>query len=306
MPTYFKLDKLVLGGTVTFDNLSNVRVTPDLRPLFTWPAGHPHPIYTANAMIKPAIAFSTQQVDTTLRNIPSGGLAVTNDSYVYQKLAQEAGIPDRTDTTHRRFRIPKCLVYWQTVRSPNNGASEAQVLLMAAYDGTNNPLIPQTTVQLPTTQTAPVLHGAGPVYINGTQIAAGSIQSIEASSGISTLTIGGDSEEFDRFVGVERTQPRLSIVTTEIEGLNTYGLQGTALDQSNGMICYLRKLLEDDSRVDDATAEHIALQGLSGIVRPDSTSGSGSGVLNDSLRGDLTALTDSVLPLLQLMDQVIP
>lgn len=306
MPTYFKIDELLLGGSVSFTNLQNVRTTPDIREIMEYPAGHPHPIYTANASVRPAISFTTREVAKVLANIPSGGLAVTNDSYLYHKLAQAAGIPDRTQATHRRYRMPQCLAYWTSISIPNNAPAEAQVMLQAQYDGSNLPLIPQTAVALTSAQTAPTLHGVGPVFINGTQLAAGSIQSVEASSGISLLQLGGDSELYDRFVGVERTNPRLTVQTTEIEAINTYGLGGTALDGSNGIIAYLRAFSEDGDRIATNVASHAALQGLSGLLRPETSGGSASGVMRDSLRANLTALNDTVLPLLQFTGQTIP
>lgn len=305
MPTYFKLDTLTLGGSITFHNLQDVRVTPNVQEILEYPAGHPHPMFSANSITRPAIRFRTREVQTVLANIGPGGLAVTSDSYLYCKLAQAAGIPDRTQTTHRRYRVPQLLAHWTQITIPSNGPSEATVILQAQYDGTNNPIIPQTTVQLPGTQTAPVLHGVGPVYVNASQVAAGSIQSVDASSGIQVITEGGDSEEFDRFVGVERTRPQLTVVSTEQVGIFTYGLQGTALDGSDGLLVYMRKFAEDGSRVANNVAEHMALQGLSGVLRTVESGGQGSGVMRDRFRGDLTALTDSVLPLLQLQGQTI-
>lgn len=305
--TYHKLDKVILnGGAFEFNVIGNVRVTSDIRQLLDYPAGHPHPMFTANQETKPAIAFSTPEIDTVWANIGSGGLAVTNASYLYFKNSTEVGIPSRVASTHRRYNVPKCLVYWTNVRAQHNGKGEADVVITTAYDGSNDPIILDSGVALSGSLAAGSFFGAGPCLINGTQLEAGSIQSIDIASGITLEQIGGDTEEFDRFVGVQRTAPTVSIRTTEAEAFFTYLLRGTALDDVNGVVAYLRKYDNSGSRVANGTAEHVYCQGISGVARPQESGGDGSGVTNDQIKCDLIANSDDVLPLLQFTGQTVP
>lgn len=304
--TYHKLDKIRIDGSFEFSRISNVRVTSDIRQLLEYPAGHPHPLFTANQESKPAIAFTTPEIDIVLANIGSGGAAITNASHLYFKVSTEVGIPSRVTSTHRRYQVAKCLCYWTNIRAPHNGTAEADVVIQAAYDGSNDPIALQTGQTLSGNLAAGTYFGAGPVLINGTQIEAGSIQQIDIASGINLLQIGGDTEEWDRFVGVERTAPTVNITTSEAAAFFTYGLQGTALDGANGVVAYLRKYSNTGSRVANGTAEHVSFQGLNGVARPQESGGDGSGVTNDQIRCDLTAADDTVLPLLQSTAVTVP
>lgn len=303
---YHRLDKITLPGSIEFDQLSNVRVTGDIEQLLARPAGHPHPMFTANRRTRPTIRFTTTQLDVVLNNIGSGGTAFTSASHLYFKAISESGLPSRAATDHRRYQAAQLLAYWTNIRLPHNDAGTADVILQLSYDGSNDPLVMQSGVALSGNATAGTFFGAGPALINGTALEAGSVQQIDIASGITLDQRGGNSEEFDRFVGVKETGPTITIQTSEAIAFFTYGLQGTALDGASGVVVYGRKFSNTGSRVANGTAQHISLQGLNGIVRPVESGADGSELVDDQIRCDLIAGSDDVLPLLQLPNVVSP
>ena len=77
----------------------------------------------------------------------------------------------------------------------------------------------------------------------------------------------------------------------------TIGLRGTALDGAAGILCYARKWNNFNSRVANATAQHISFVGLNGTIIPMDSDGNGSSPMSDTLKAELVTVSDAVAPL---------
>jgi hypothetical protein len=299
----FKLDKVVLPSSVEFSHVENLRLAPEIESILSSPAGHPWPMFRGNAKVKPILSFDTEQVDVVVANIPVGGLSITSASYLYFALATLTGKVARATTSHTRMVMNKLIAYWTSIRMPNGGFGVANVVLCLAWDGTNAPIVPASSVALSGNLIAGDRHGAGPVSVNGS--AVGGVQEWVANSGIQIIEAGGESEIYNSFVGIERGTPTLDVSYIGPNAITTFGQNGTVLDGSAGIVAYGRKFTPNGDRVADATAQHFYLQGLLGTLKVLETGGQGAQLGMNRIQAELVASSDSVAPLVGADDQAI-
>jgi hypothetical protein len=289
-----KLDKIILPGSVAIDVLTNATIDAGVSNMTERPAGHVSPMFTANQNQRPMVEFTTPQLDQVLGAVTLAGLSAGTIS-CFLKTGSVTGNTARASSAHKKLDIASSCVYWTSLRLPHNGMGEITVRIQAAYDGTNDPFVYTGSVALSGTLSAGNFFGAGPVSINGTTL--GGVQSITVDSGINMIQAGGESEEFDTFVGIQDSAPVVTIQFLQEYNWSSVGLRGTTLNGTTGLVFYGRKYSNRGSRVANATAEHIKFTGLNGIVNPVNTTGQRSSPISDTIRVTLVSGSDSVLPL---------
>lgn len=303
--TIHKLDKIVLPSSVVFSNIKSQKWSPNIQSLIERPAGHLHPMFVGNQSIQPGFEFSTTELDVLLAACPLGGASL-GSSTTYFKLGTDLSSAARAAASHKKIVIASSLLYWTNIRLPHNGAGEASVMLAANYDGSNDPFVYSASVALAGNLTLGTFFGAGPVSINGSVIPG--IQEITIDSGIKLLRVGANSEEFDTFIGIETTDPVVTIKTSSLTNWATVLLRGLALNNSTGLVFYARKFTANPSsvsRVADATAEHVKFVALLGQAIPVDSSGSGAGMISDTIRIICVAGSDSIAPLVPTASSAI-
>ena len=301
--THHKIDKIVLPSSVEFSQIQNDDVQAGLQMLKSRPAGHPHAMFVSNQKQEPLINFTTNELTTLLGAIGVGGLGIGNTSYVYYKVATQTGSVARATTSHHRLGIAEALAYWSTIRLPHNGHGDADVILAPVFDGTNDPIVYGGTQALSGNLSAGENFGAGPVGLN--DVALPGVQNIEIASGITLLRAGGESDQWDTFIGVEMTDVIVTITFNQAVNWGTIGLEGTALDGSDGLEFYARKYAANGDRVANATAEHIYFQATDGKAIPVNTTGEGASLTSDTLQVECIAGADDELPLAITVDSAI-
>lgn len=301
--TLHKIDKIVLPSSVEFSQLANTDVQAGLQMLKVKPAGHPHTMFVANQKQEPLINFTTPQIATLLGAIGVGGAGIGNTSYVYYKVATQTGSVARATTSHHRLGIAEALGYWSTIRLPHNGHGDADVILAPVYDGSNDPVVYAGTQALSGNLTAAENFGAGTAGVNGTELPG--VQNIEISSGITLIRAGGESIEWDTFIGVEMTDVVVTITFNQAVNWGSMGLVGTALDGTDGLEFFARKYAANGSRVANATAEHIYFQATDGKAIPVNTTGEGSSLTSDTLQIECIAADDASVPLAVTLNSAI-
>jgi hypothetical protein len=290
----FKLDKIILPSSVSIDVLSNATIDAGVSNFTERPAGHVSPMFSANQSQKPMVEFTTPQLDVLLGSVTLAGLSAGTIT-CYLKAASVTSNVARATSSHKKLDIASSCVYWTSLRLPHNGQGEVTCRIQAAYDGTNDPFVYTGSVALASTLSAGTFFGAGPVSLNGVSLPG--VQSITVDSGINMIQAGGESEEFDTFIGIQDSAPVVTIQFLQEINWSSLGLRGTTLNGTTGLVFYARKYANKASRVANATAEHIKFTGLNGVANPVNTTGQRSGLISDTLRVHLIAGSDSVLPL---------
>lgn len=293
--TLDRLDTIVFAGPFTLTELANVRQTAGIESMIEHPAGHIWPMFRANMRQRPVIEASTPQLSTLLANCGVGGVALGASTF-YRKLVTTTGTSARAGTVHSKLVINSLILHWTQIKLPHNGIGEASFIVTANYDGTNDPFVYTGSVALAGNLTATEYFGTGPWSINGTLV--NGIQDVTIDSGIQLISEGGESEEFDTFVAIETGNPSVTLTTKTPTNWGTLGLRGTALNGSTGLVGYARKYAANGSKVANGTASHIKFQGLLGSAIPIDANGEKTATFSETLKCELVAASDSVLPLL--------
>lgn len=300
----YYLDKVILPSSVEFHALGNARLDAGITSMIERGAGEVAPNFIATQMQKPTIPFTTPQLATLLTNVGVNGASIASAT-LYLKHGATAGRVARATTTHKQVACTTALIYWTTIRLPHNGVGTADVVIVPVYDGTNAPLILTASVALSGTVSAQSYFGAGPVYINNS--AVGAVQEITINSGCQLVEVGGESDVYNTFVGVQSVEPSIEVRTFHtINWASGITLTGTALDGTNGVVAYGRKYSADGQRVSNATTEHIRFLQLNGRIIPLDTSGDGSNIVSDRFRVELRENTSSGLALSVASGVAIP
>lgn len=279
-----RLDKIILPGG-TFTQLSDVSWDSVIQDMMEHPAGEIAPTFQGNESEKPVVNFTTSQLDVALSQIGTIG-AAPGAVDTYFKVANKTGNVARANTVHDLIRLNDALLYLESFRLPHQGVGTARVILVALYNGTNNPFVYSTGVALVSTMAANDFWGAGPVKINGSLV--GGVKEISYQSGIRLTREGGENEQWDTFVGIEQCDPQVDITTLNKVNWGGLGLAGTALDGANGLEFYARKH-GPAGPVATGTAQHIYFQGLRGVAKPVTSSGQGTSPVSDQLRVKLSS-----------------
>ena len=286
----FKLDTIILPSADVIHELNDSRLAAGIQSLITRPAGHVHPMYRANDVLQPMAEFSTPDLATVLANVPAGGLGFTTGLSCHLKKATQTGSASRASLVHSKIAMTEGLIYWSSLRLPHRGQGQAQVSILAGYDGTNDPFVYSSGIALPGNLTDGLYYGAGPVAINGTAIPG--VQEIQVDSGVRVLRAGGESEEYDTFLMVETTEPIVTIRTLEPTNWGSLGLRGTILNGVTGLQFYARHL-----RTSNAATTNILGQATNGAALPVDSSGQGTSLVTDTLRVECIAASNAVAPL---------
>lgn len=292
--TIHKLDRVIWPSSVEFSMIRSARWVSGITSLLERPAGHVHPMFRTNLEQKPVFEFVTPELDVLLGACGVGGASLASSS-TYFKKGSATSNDTRASTTHQKITIASSVAYWTNIRLPHNGQGEASIVQTAVYDGSNDPFVYAGSQALSGNLAAGTHFGAGPVSINGTAVPG--VKEITIESGVRLIQEGASSEIWDTFVGIEITEPKVTIRTLKMTNWAVLGLQGTALNGSTGLAFYARKFAANQSRVADGTAEHIKFVGLLGSAIPVDSSGEGSSPISDTLVCELVSSSDSVAPL---------
>ena len=299
----YKLDKITFPGSIELDTLSNVQTQFGIKTQKGRATGNVFPNFVCTERQQPQINFSTKALDTLLGLSGAGGAAFTSPVTNYLKQANTTGSIARATASHKKAVFNNSLLYWSSIKLPHAGQGEADCSLMCNYDGTNDPIIITSSVALAGGLSATNYFGAGPCYINTVQIPG--VQEITINCGIKLIQAGGESDEFDTFIGIEMGDPEVTIKTFQPVNWEQLLLRGIALNGVSGLTFFARKYLAQgststgiSSRVPNATAQHIQFQAINGRAIPVSTDGQESSPISDTLKVECVALTDGVVPII--------
>ena len=294
--TIHRLDKIT--GPVALTEITSSKISAGIASMIETPSGHVHPMFRANKDQKPVIEFSTPELETLLTATTGlTGLSISGTPLVsWIKKANATGNIARATTSHSKVTVNLGILHVASISLPHNGRAECRGIVTTSYDGTNDPLVYATSVALSGNITGTEYFCAGPVSVNGTSLPG--VKSIEVDCGVDLLHESADGEVWPSFVGIQTVAPTVTIKLFEKVLLNTIGLQGLALNGTTGLVFYARKYANGSpARVANATTQHIKFIGLNGAAIPIDTDAQDSSPYTDTIRFELVAGSDSILPL---------
>lgn len=262
------------SGSFNLDGIVDSDVSPEIVHQIGHAAGRHNPSWVSTVSASPMVTFACTDLSRALGNISlSTGMAIVSGGFTsadaYLTQIQNRGA--RTSgATNFRVRIVSGFAALSTITAEHRGDAAASGMIYALYDGTNAPFQYSATQSIPHTPSIDAKWTLGPIYVNGTLLTG--VQRCTITVGFSLERASADGDYYDTFAGIQFAEPLIDIVTKEVPVLNTYGLEGTAIDSSD-VIVFLRKRAKAGRFVADATEEHISITCNAGMIIPRNASG---------------------------------
>ena len=282
------VDPITAANAVFIDQVSDFTVDPRIAETLQAADGAVDPTYVAVMSQDPRITFSTTAIATFLAEVTNtafmAGIKIDSDvthdglECYFQKLAE--GGTRSAGATHVKLTVNEGLLLPRAITASQGGIATLPLECVIGYDGTNEPIVITANQALAGTPVVGELFTVGPANING--VALDAIQSVTIDPGIAEIALASDGAIWPTYIAIQSRQPMITIQTLDVSILNTYGLDGTAVDASD-VIVFLRKLLEGGTRTPDATAEHISFTIDEGIIRCGAITGAHGDVLGAQL-----------------------
>lgn len=308
--TISRLDLIQLPGPAYISQLLNQSNNLNIQEETGYGSANVHPVFSGVINQVPTISFSTTMIATLLANAPFIGGGISASTAFFWKLAAATGSVARGSGSHFKMTMTLGYIHWTQISLQHDSVGTADVEITVGYDGTNEPLVMAGSQTLPSNVTDTERFVVGPVFINGAQLGANTIKSIIAESGIELDIEGGDGTVWPTQIALRLTKPVITVVTNEVSPISTTGVDGVALNGSNGIVAYGRKLTKNQaggvSRVANATPQHLSFTGLNGHYWVETQSADGNTPAQTTIRAVLTALNDTTIPLITATNATIP
>jgi len=157
---------------------------------------------------------------------------------------------------HTKLTLSDGILLPRQLQASQGQLAEISYDALLTYDGSNNPIVIDTTANLSGTPGTSVLWTLGPVSINGAAI--NGVTDLTVDCGIEEIVEGSDGEVWPRYSAIMSRRPSITFRTPDAGLLNTLGITGAAQGASDSLV-YLRKVAKGGMRVADGTAEHIKI-----------------------------------------------
>ena len=306
----YKLDSVIFPSSTRVDTLSNNTFQFGIKTQKGRAAGQIYNNFVGTEKQQPQLDFTSKAIDVILGLAGTGGAAGSSAVTAYLKQASATGYQARASTVHLNAVINNWLFYWNSMKLTHDGQAEVNCTLMANYDGTNDPFILNSSIALSGTMAATNYFGAGPTYINTVQVPG--IQEIQINNNVKLIQAGGESDEFDTFIGIETCEPEIMIKTFQPTNWSQLLLRGIQLNGISGCTFFARKYLANGStgsgsttRVANATAQHIQFQAANGRAIPVDANGNESGPVSNQLKIETISTTDSTPLVATLLSTIV-
>lgn len=284
-------------GATFLNQLSDATVGLNSEEMAGYGAGHPYPLFRAVRGQTPGIPFTSEAIGSVLDLIVANGGGVPNiwagdlsfgttgnNTDVLYRQGQDLGIRYASGASqHHRFRLSHGFMFWDTISAAYQQDAQISAQLVAAYDGTNVPVVPAGLVTVGGTPAAAEFYTPGKVVINGTNIDGE--QDWSLSSGATLESVGGGSDPggtlWPTYTAIKTVDP---VLTLNIHGAPWANYTYLGAGISADVVWYLRRKAADGTNVADGTASHLKFVATNGIVLPESAGGGANDPATSALR----------------------
>lgn len=263
VPGIYKLSSVVLpGGTI--GQIVDQDYAPGIEEIVEGGSANVDADYCAIGEAKPMLSFTTTDLLTSLGLCGFNALAIGAETDFYFAKILAGGAID-TASTHIKMSLSLGMVTPRSLDA-SQGKTPARItydLHALSSDGLLAPVTITTGVALPSQGQVAQLYSLGPVKINATMFSG--IQSVRWSFGENPEILSADGEPFPTYSGLVNRRPTCAINGLDVSGLSTFNINGIAL---TAYATFFRKIAPGGTRVANATAQHVKLNGTKGMLYP--------------------------------------
>ena len=260
----FTLYAATLNGTL-LDQIDSQDLDTGIEQFLLNFDGGVDPVYAAVKSHNPKISLSTTAIMRALDLCSINGLAMTAGLFYFQKISQGSA-PRDAGSSHVLLTAETGMILPRILQAGHDTPATMSYDILCKMNAVNAPLVATKNVSLTGSPVADEVFVAGPVFINGTELAG--VQNINIDYGLNEFVMGGDGEVYTSFIGIMNRQPRITIELPDMDVLADLGIGGVAQDATDDSVVYLRKVDQDGLRVDDGTIEHISFTIDAGRISP--------------------------------------
>lgn len=262
--SYVTCGPMKVTGSSAFqiDGISNFAADPQTTMIIEAAAGAIDPSYQAVESQEPQLTVTCSDIKTAVDALGLNGLPIPNTT-VHTTVEQYFTVPvansvSATGSSHAKMVTNYGMLLPDEISWQQKQPARMKLTCHAGYDGTNNPWVWSNSVAIATAPLLDELFTGGAIYINGTVIPLETVQGMSLRWGWEVEKVAGSGEVWPRRLHAAQRRFMFEIETKLALSLSTYGLTGTAVNASTAKV-YLRKYKINETRVPDATAEHIKI-----------------------------------------------
>lgn len=240
----------LIGGISQYDLGSGTNVANEVT------SGQVYPEFLSITAQKPVTSFTTLQIARALGVCGLTGLAITGTGLKYYLQKHEEGATRDSTSVHRKLTINKGIIVPRTLTCDHQGDAELSYDVVVTYDGSNDPVVINDSVAVPSGLADDERFTLGPATIGA--ISMPQIRQLQIDFGVNAVSEGADSDIWDRYVSIRDIKPMLTLrgIDPTWFAAASIPLIGKAATHANTSI-YLRKREEGATLLADATAQHV-------------------------------------------------
>lgn len=286
------LSSIDVTGSSAFNlhQLNSRSMDPGIAMAINHASGQVSPSFAGVMKLDPMISGVTTELARFLTNVSaltglyiSGAAAyLTLDCY-FAKMAL-GGVRDTGSTHVKVGGITKALIIPKQISATiDQEATVTFDIVLFSSDGTTAPWTYTGSSALPTAAYADEKFTVGTANINGTSVS--NLIGITYDTGLSHISYRCDGFQYPTFVAIKTVNPTITLKTSDIVNLSTYGISGTA-QSSTASNVYFKKMKNMGVRTADATAEHIKISTTAsyGYITVEALSASNNDVAETGLK----------------------
>jgi len=263
------VDAIDSANDVLIDQVSDFTADPGIQEALLSADGQVDPTFVAVAQQAPRFSFTTSGLATVLAKCGISGLDFTGDAddagleCWFQKM--EEGGTRVSGSNHLKMTAIHGLLLPRTITASDGEPASMAMEAVVTYNGDDAPIVIATSQALSGSPSVSEVFTAGPMKING--VTYDGVQSVTIDFGLQEQVLSSDGLVYPTFVCIGQRRPSITIQTTDVTLLNTFGLNGVVQGATDSVV-YLRKMSEGATRVTDVTAEHISFTIDEGRINP--------------------------------------
>lgn len=253
------------GSATILGSLTNVSAPNDSDVQYSETGGRYYPEHVSVAAIMPKMSASSFDLPKVIDylGLPGAmlvealGPPVKVGLAIYQAKYNDAELA--SGSVHRRLRFPKAYLMARRISVSHRNDAQIDIEGVAIYDGTNNPVLIETSQPLPTLPSSPGRWTIGDISVGGVSI--GCNVQVDIDFGVTATAFGCDSDTFDTKLNLDSIQPKITITSLDPENFAAakVPLLGLAGTHANTIIKLRKRNNGTAGFVDDATTVHITI-----------------------------------------------
>lgn len=279
MSAAFKGGPIDIGGTVVHQ-ITQTRLSPTIERYLNTGGGS-NTIFAGVTKVLPVASFDTPALATLLGLVPFFASVATVK--IYRTKLVHGGLI-AAGSVHGMFTLNKTIIVLRSITARQGQAASATFDILAAYDGSNNP------VTYADSQAVPAFSGSVEAFTVGVARsdvlgapatpANAETQSLDINPNITDEAISHSGSAFAEDIILRTMQPEVRMTTLDVDVVTDAAINGT--DDAN-IEFFFRRLKDKSIPYADADTQHLKLSMGDALVALDESSGAEGGVAETTL-----------------------